>query len=103
MTFSAYLVAENVAQRWNLSREDQDKFAYDSQMKATKAMEEGHFVKESVSVSIPGRRGQVTVVDKDEFPKPDTTLEGLGKLRPAFAKASLILLYCDFHDLNLLS
>ena len=74
-----------MAEKWNVSREEQDQFAANSQSKAGVAIKEGHFDKEIVPVSIPGRKGQVTVVDKDEFPKPETTAEGLSKLRPAFA------------------
>lgn len=77
---------EEVARRYNISRESQDQFAYDSQMKCKAAMESGRLAEEIVPVEIKGRRGQVTVVDTDEFPKPDTTLEGLAKLRPVFEK-----------------
>lgn len=78
--------AENVIRKYNISREDQDRFAYDSQMKAKKAMEEGRFVQEIVPVEVKGRKGQVTVVDTDGHPKTNTTLEGLSKLKPVFEK-----------------
>lgn len=78
--------SEAVARKWNISHERQDQFAFDSQMKAKAAMESGRFAEEIVPVEIKGRKGKVTVVDTDEFPKPDTTLEGLAKLKPAFEK-----------------
>ncbi len=75
--------AENVAGDYNISRADQDAFAYRSQMRAHAAQADGFFAREIVPVSIPGRRGE-TVVDTDEHPRHDTTLEGLAKLRAAF-------------------
>ncbi len=78
------ITAENVAGRWSVSREEQDAFAAESQRKAAAAMAEGHFKKEIVPVSIKGRRGAVTEVADDEYPKPGTTADGLSKLRPAF-------------------
>ena len=81
------MTAENVAEKYNISREDQDQFAYRSQMQAKKAMEEGKFKDEIVPVTIPGeKRGEVKIVDTDEHPRPGTTLEGLSKLAPAFKK-----------------
>jgi acetyl-CoA C-acetyltransferase len=77
--------AENVAQKWQITREQQDAFAAASQSKAGKAMKEGRFKDEIVPVTIKSRRGD-TVVDTDEYPKPDTTVEKLAALRPAFAK-----------------
>jgi acetyl-CoA C-acetyltransferase len=77
--------AENVAQRWQLTREDQDRFALASQMKAKAAMEAGRFKDEIAPVTVPGRKGDV-IVDTDEYPRHDTTIELLAKLRPAFAK-----------------
>lgn len=79
------LTAENVAEKYNISREDQDEFAYTSQMRAKKTLEEGRFRDEIVSVVIPGRGGKKDIiVDTDEHPRPETTLEGLRKLAPAF-------------------
>lgn len=78
--------AENVVKRYNISREAQDEFAFNSQMKAKEALENGRFAQEIVPVEVKGRRGAVTVVDTDGHPKPQTTLEGLAKLRPAFEK-----------------
>jgi acetyl-CoA acetyltransferase family protein len=78
--------AENLVDKYNISREDQDAFAYNSQMKATKAQQSGRLAKEIVAVEIPQRKGDPIVFSKDEFVKPNTTLEGLSKLRPAFRK-----------------
>jgi len=77
--------AENVAEKWQITREQQDEFAYQSQMKAKAAMESGRFKDEIVPVTITTRRGE-TVVDTDEHPKTDATLEGLSALRAAFQK-----------------
>ena len=75
------LTAEQVATRYNVSREDQDAFAVESQRRASAAMAKGVFDGELVSVPLPGG-GELT---RDELPRPDTTLEGLGTLRPAFS------------------
>ena len=77
--------AENVAQRWQITREQQDTFAAGSQAKAEAAQKAGRFKDEIVPVKIATRRGE-TVVDTDEHPKHGTTVEGLAKLRPAFDK-----------------
>ncbi len=84
------LSAENVAQQWNVSREEQDRFSSESQLKATAAIQAGHFKKEIVAVSVPAaKKGAAPIeVDQDEFPKPDTTPEKLAKLRPAFLPVS---------------
>lgn len=82
--------AENVVRRYSIPREDADKFAFDSQMKAKAAMERGRFDREIVPVEIAGRKGAVTVVDKDEHPKPATNMEGLAKLKPAFEKEGTV-------------
>lgn len=76
--------AENVAQRFNVSRSDQDAFAFESQQRAKKAMEENRFAEEIVPVVFKDRKGNEIVVDTDEHPRPDTTLEKLGKLKPLF-------------------
>ncbi len=80
------MTAENLAEMYNISREDQDLFAYRSQMKAAKAQQAGRFVEEIVGVEIAGKKGAVTVVDQDEFIKPTTTTEILAKLKPSFKK-----------------
>ncbi|WP_262150990.1 3-oxoadipyl-CoA thiolase [Chryseobacterium foetidum] len=78
--------AENLAEMHNISREDQDKFALWSQQKATKAQESGRLAEEIVQVEIPQRKGEPKIFDTDEFIKPTSSMEGLGKLRPAFKK-----------------
>ncbi len=78
--------AENVAKKYNVTREDQDRFAYHSQMKTKAAMEAGRFDDQIVPVEVPQRKGDPVVVARDEHPRPETTLEALAKLRPAFAK-----------------
>jgi acetyl-CoA acyltransferase len=80
---------ENVAEEFQISRQDQDKFAYRSQMRAAKAQADGFFAREIAAVTIKGRKGD-TVVDKDEHPRPDTTLEGLAKLRTPFREPGTV-------------
>ena len=80
------ITAENIAERWNITREQQDNFALASQQKAEKAIKEGRFKDEIVPVEIPQRKGDPIVVDTDEYPKFGATIEKLGKLRPAFKK-----------------
>jgi acetyl-CoA C-acetyltransferase len=77
--------AENVARAFQITRDEQDQFAYNSQRKAGEAMAAGRFADEIAAVTVKGRKGDV-VVSSDEYPKPETTMEILGKLRPAFAK-----------------
>jgi acetyl-CoA C-acetyltransferase len=77
--------AENVAQRWQLTREEQDKFAVASQNKAEAAQKAGKFKDEIVPFTIAGRKGDV-VVDQDEYIRAGTTLDSVAKLRPAFSK-----------------
>ena len=78
--------AENVAELYNISREDQDLFAYNSQMKAAAAQQSGRLAEEITPVEIAGKKGASTIVDKDEFLKPGSTTEKLGQLKPAFKK-----------------
>ncbi|WP_426429390.1 3-oxoadipyl-CoA thiolase [Winogradskyella sp. HB-48] len=80
------MTAENLVEKYSISREDQDAFAYWSQMKASKAQENGRLEKEIVAVEIPQRKKEPILFSKDEFVKPNTTLDVLGKLRPAFRK-----------------
>ena len=80
------VTAENVAKDWNLTREMQDEFALNSQLKAEKAIKEGKFVDEIVPVVIPQRKGEPKVFDQDEFPRFGATIEGMAKLKPAFIK-----------------
>ena len=77
--------AENVARAFQITRDEQDQFACNSQRKAGEAMAAGRFADEIAAVTVKGRKGDV-VVSTDEYPKPETTMEILGKLRPAFAK-----------------
>lgn len=77
--------AENVARKYNISREDQDQFAISSQQKWAKAHAQGLFTDEIVPISIPQRKGNPVVVDTDEHPRPEMTLEKLSTLRPVFA------------------
>ena len=76
--------AENVAERFRLSREEQDLFALESQTKAQKAIEGNRFADEIVPVEIQDRKGNKIVIDKDEHPRADTTIEKLGRLNPIF-------------------
>ncbi len=80
------VTAENVAAERGIGREAQDAFALDSQRKAAAAMEAGRFEEEIVPVEVPARKGPPTLVDRDEHPRPETTLEDLGRLRPVFAR-----------------
>lgn len=78
--------AENLGELYKISREAQDEFAYHSQMKASQAQKAGIFEKEISPVMIPQRKGEPIAVASDEFIKPNTTIEALGKLRAAFKK-----------------
>jgi acetyl-CoA C-acetyltransferase len=83
------VTAENVAQRWQITREQQDAFAAQSQSRAEAAQKSGRFKDEIVGVTIKTRKGE-TLVDADEYPKPGTTIETLAKLRPAFDKSGTV-------------
>ena len=76
--------AENLATKYNISREDQDKFAYNSQMKASSAKKKGRFINEIVSVEIPQRKKEPIIFSEDEFIKDKTSIEILSKLRTVF-------------------
>lgn len=76
--------AENIAKQYDISREEQDAFAAESQQRAEAAMRDGVFREEIVPIEIPQRRGEPVIFDTDEFPRPGTTAEALAKLRPAF-------------------
>lgn len=80
------ITAENIADQFTITREDQDKLALASQERAAKAIQEGRFKEEIVPVSIPQRKGDPLVFDTDEFPRMDATIESLQKVRPAFKK-----------------
>jgi acetyl-CoA C-acetyltransferase len=80
------ITAENLCERYEIGREEQDQFAASSQERAVKAIESGRFKDEIVPVSIPQRRGDDIIFDQDEHPRKGTTAESLSKLRPAFKK-----------------
>ncbi|MGD6781116.1 3-oxoadipyl-CoA thiolase [Sutcliffiella horikoshii] len=82
--------AENVAKEFSVSREDQDVFAFESQQKAKVAMESGRFKDEMVPVTIVDRKGKETIVDCDEHPRPETSLEKLSNLKPIFGEGTTI-------------
>ena len=82
--------AENLAANFNISREDQDAFAWRSQQKAGQAIESGRLGEEIVPVSIPQRKGEPLIVDQDEHPRPETKLEKLGKLTTPFRENGCI-------------
>lgn len=84
------MTAENLAEKYQINREDQDVFALHSQQKAAKAQAAGWFKKEIVAVSIPRKKGDPVIFDQDEFIKPETTQEGLARLRPAFKKEGTV-------------
>ncbi|HEY3186833.1 MAG TPA: thiolase family protein, partial [Solirubrobacteraceae bacterium] len=82
--------AENVAERYGVTREDQDEYAVESHRRAIAAAEAGRFDDEIVTVEVPQRKGDPLVVAEDEGPRPDTTLERLAKLRPAFREGGTV-------------
>ena len=82
--------AENVAEGHGISRQDQDAFALESQRRAAAAIRQGRFKDEIVPVSVPRRRGEPVLVDTDEHPRPETTLEKLSELKPAFRKEGTV-------------
>ncbi|MBE6033545.1 acetyl-CoA C-acetyltransferase [Aminipila sp.] len=84
------ITAENIAEQWNLTREELDQFAAASQQKAEAAIKAGKFKDEIVPVEIPQRKGDPKIFDTDEFPKFGTTAEGIGKLKPAFKKDGVV-------------
>ncbi|MDQ0972343.1 acetyl-CoA C-acetyltransferase [Neobacillus niacini] len=80
------ITAENLAEKYEITRNEQDEFAVWSQQKAQAAIESHRFMDEIVPVEVPGRKGQVTLFSQDEFPRFGTTTDSLGKLRPSFNK-----------------
>jgi acetyl-CoA acyltransferase len=91
------LTAEQIAQQWKISREEQDEFAYNSHMKAIKAIKDGKFKDEIVPITVEEtylengkKKTRSYVVDTDEGPRPDTSMESLGKLRPVFAQGGSV-------------
>ena len=83
------ITAENVAEKWSITRKELDFFSVDSQYKAVSAIAEGRFVEEIIPVVIKDRKGDI-IVDTDEGPRPGSTLEGLAKLRPAFKHDGIV-------------
>src|SRR5207245_7868606 len=82
--------AEKVADRYGVSREAQDKFAAESQRRAAAAISEGRFKDQIVPVAIPQKKGDPIVADTDEHPRPNTTIESLGRLKPAFREGGSV-------------
>jgi 3-oxoadipyl-CoA thiolase len=82
--------AENLAERYGISREAQDAFALESQRRAVAAQREGRFAEEIVSITIPQRRGEPLIESTDEHPRPETTLEALASLQPAFRSGGTV-------------
>ena len=78
--------AENVAERWGIDRERQDAFALESQRRAVAAIEAGRFDEQIVPIEVVGRKGETTVVSRDEHPRADTSAEALARLKPAFKR-----------------
>ena len=84
------ITAENIVEKYGFTREQLDALAVESQNRAVKAVADGKFKDEIVPVLIPQRKGDPVVVDTDEYPKPGTTMETVGKLRPAFKKDGVV-------------
>jgi acetyl-CoA C-acetyltransferase len=84
------LTAENLAEKYGISREEQDRFSLISQQRACQAIQEGRFKNEMTPVSIAQKKGEARIVDTDEHPRPDITLEKLAKLPPAFKKGGTV-------------
>jgi acetyl-CoA C-acetyltransferase len=80
------ITAENLVEKYKITREEQDEFAFHSQQRMSLAMEEGRFDEQIVPITIPVKKGEPLVFKKDEHPRPQTTLEALSKLQPAFLK-----------------
>ncbi|MDQ3938148.1 MAG: thiolase family protein [Chloroflexota bacterium] len=81
---------ENVAEQCGVSREEQDEFALRSHQRAVAAIEEGRFADQIVPISVPQPKGEPVTVDRDEHPRPDTSMEALGRLRPAFRETGTV-------------
>ncbi len=84
------IAAERLADKYDLSRQDQDELAAYSHFRALRAIDEGRFKREIVPVEISGRKGKTTIMDTDENPRPDATMEKLAKLAPAFKKGGSV-------------
>lgn len=84
------ITAENLAEKYNISREEQDEFAYQSQQRTARAIEEGRFNDQIVPIEIPVRKGEPVRFAEDEHPRPQTTKEALAKLPPAFLQGGTV-------------
>ncbi|MDZ5472661.1 thiolase family protein [Bacillus sp. 31A1R] len=84
------ITAENLVEQYKISREEQDEFSYNSQQKMARAMEEGRFNEQILPITIPVKKGEPFVFSQDEHPRPQTTLEALSKLQPAFLKGGSV-------------
>ncbi|MEH7438374.1 thiolase family protein [Neobacillus drentensis] len=84
------ITAENLVEKYQISREEQDQFALESQQRMAIAMEEGRFDEQIVPITIPVKKGELVVFKTDEHPRPQTTYEGLAKLQPAFLKGGTV-------------
>jgi len=89
-SFSMGLTAENLMEKYGVTRQDADEFAYNSQMKAKKAIEENKFEREMVPLTIDYEDGSKTIVDKDQCPRPSSTLEKMAELKPAFKEGGQV-------------
>jgi acetyl-CoA C-acetyltransferase len=84
------VTAENLCESYGIERESLDRFSYESQRKASLAIADGRFKDEIVPVEIPQRKGDALVIETDEYPRPETSMEGLAKLRPVFRKNGVV-------------
>ncbi|WP_156289651.1 thiolase family protein [Oceanobacillus salinisoli] len=84
------ITAENLVEKYEISREEQDQFSLESQKRMARAIEEGRFNEQIVPITIPVRKGDPIVFDKDEHPRPGTTMEGLSKLPAVFKKGGSV-------------
>ena len=84
--FHMGMTGELVAEKYSITREEQDRFAFDSHQKAVRARKEGFFTSQILPIEIPQKKGAPVVIQHDESPREDTSLEALGKLKPAFKK-----------------
>jgi acetyl-CoA C-acetyltransferase len=84
------ITAENLVKKYGISREEQDEFALRSQQKMARAMQEGRFKEQIVPITVPVKKGEPIVFDTDEHPRPNTTMEALSKLPPAFLEGGTV-------------
>ncbi|MEH7334447.1 thiolase family protein [Neobacillus drentensis] len=84
------ITAENLAEKYQISREEQDQFSLQSQQRMAAAMKEGRFDEQIVSIAIPVKKGEPVIFNTDEHPRPQTTIEALEKLQPAFLKGGTV-------------